>query len=110
MSVRTHSPTPILKYGRGTLLRFYRKEAALAKKEGRDPISLPHLTCHVLRHTGCSNFCKLFYKERLDIKILQKWMGHASIEITMEIYNHATEADQEDALKAIEQARQKLCL
>ena len=24
MSVRTHSPTPILKYGRGTLLRFYR--------------------------------------------------------------------------------------
>ena len=25
MSVRTHSPTPILKYGRGTLLRFYRK-------------------------------------------------------------------------------------
>ena len=22
MSVRTHSPTPILKYGRGTLLRF----------------------------------------------------------------------------------------
>ena len=66
--------------------------------------------CHVLRHTGCSNFCKLFYKERLDIKILQKWMGHASIEITMEIYNHATEADQEDALKAIEQARQKLCL
>ena len=55
----------------------------------------------MLRHTGCSNFCKLFYKERLDIKILQKWMGHASIE---------TEADQEDALKAIEQARQKLCL
>jgi hypothetical protein len=27
VSVRTHSPTPILKYGRGTLLRFYRKKA-----------------------------------------------------------------------------------
>ena len=27
MSVRTHSPTPILKYGRGTLLRFYRSLA-----------------------------------------------------------------------------------
>lgn len=26
MSVRTHSPTPILKYGRGTLLRFIEKE------------------------------------------------------------------------------------
>jgi hypothetical protein len=26
VSVRTHSPTPILKYGRGTLLRFYRKK------------------------------------------------------------------------------------
>ena len=27
VSVRTHSPTPILKYGRGTLLRFYRKKS-----------------------------------------------------------------------------------
>ena len=26
MSVRTHSPTPILKYGRGTLLRFIEKQ------------------------------------------------------------------------------------
>jgi hypothetical protein len=26
VSVRTHSPTPILKYGRGTLLRFIEKQ------------------------------------------------------------------------------------
>lgn len=109
-SGRPYTVPNVDKYFSRLIKAYNRKEAALAKKEGRDPISLPHLTCHVLRHTGCSNFCKLFYKERLDIKILQKWMGHASIEITMEIYNHATEADQEDALKAIEQARQKLCL
>ena len=29
VSVRTHSPTPILKYGRGTLLRFYRTKKQL---------------------------------------------------------------------------------
>ena len=33
-----------------------------------------------------------------------------SIDECKEYLIHATEADQEDALKAIEQARQKLCL
>mgnify|MGYP000328171976 FL=1 len=82
-SGRPYTVPNVDKYFSRLIKAYNRKEAALAKKEGRDPISLPHLTCHVLRHTGCSNFCKLFYKERLDIKILQKWMGHASIEITM---------------------------
>ena len=32
MSVRTHSPTPILKYGRGTLLRFIDEIRALVEE------------------------------------------------------------------------------
>ena len=38
MSVRTHSPTPILKYGRGTLLRFYKEiidDRFKIEKEGK---------------------------------------------------------------------------
>ena len=41
MSVRTHSPTPILKYGRGTLLRFIDQKEP--QKEDNGLISLEKL-------------------------------------------------------------------
>lgn len=59
---------------------------------------LPHLSCHILRHTGCSIFAKIFYDKGLDIKILQKWMGHSTLKMTLSVYNHVRENDEKKAL------------
>ncbi len=65
---------------------YNKDETALAKKEHREPILLPHFSAHNLRHTFCTRFCE---NER-DLKIIQEIMGHADITTTMNIYNEAT--------------------
>lgn len=54
MSVRTHSPTPILKYGRGTLLRFYRLTRQV--KEQGEKIELLEREISVLQNEKKSFF------------------------------------------------------
>ena len=53
-----------------------------AKKEHRKAELLPKFSAHVLRHTACT---------RMAEKVLQYLMGHSSIDITMQVYNHITD-------------------
>lgn len=62
---------------------------------------LPNLTCHVFRHTGCTIMAKKMFKLGLDPKILQQWMGHSSIQMTLELYHHALEEDSIEAMAEI---------
>ena len=64
-----------------------KEEATQAKTEHREPILLPHFTCHNLRHTFCTRLCE----NENNIKIIQEIMGHKNIETTMDVYNHATQ-------------------
>ena len=41
-----------------------------------------------MRHT----FCTRMAENRMDIKVLQKVMGHANVTITMQIYTHVTDS------------------
>lgn len=50
---------------------------------------------HVLRHT----FATRLYKSTKDIRLVQKALGHASIETTM-IYTHLVDQDLEEALRS----------
>jgi len=59
-------------------------ETAKAKKEHRKPLLLPKISAHTLRHTGCTRMAEA----GMDIKTLQYIMGHATLSITMDIYNH----------------------
>lgn len=47
-------------------------------------VSIERLTPHMLRHTYCTRMSEL----GLNIKTLQYIMGHATIDVTMQIYNH----------------------
>ena len=38
----------------------------------------------VMRHTACTRMAEC----RMDMKVLQYIMGHAHINVTMEVYNH----------------------
>lgn len=58
-------------------------EKAYNKRNPKEQI--PHLSAHILRHTGCT----LLASAGMDIKALQAVMGHADASVTMNIYNHA---------------------
>ena len=48
--------------------------------------AIPHLSAHILRHTGCT----LLASAGMDIKALQNVMGHSDASITMNVYNHSS--------------------
>jgi integrase len=69
------------------ILRDYNKaESALAERDERPPVLIPHFTVHSLRHTFCTRFCE----NETNLKVIQEIMGHADISTTMDIYNEAT--------------------
>lgn len=59
-------------------------EKAYNKYNPENP--LPHLSAHILRHTGCT----LLASAGMDIKALQDIMGHVDAGVTMNIYNHGS--------------------
>lgn len=48
---------------------------------------LPSISAHTMRHT----FCTRMSENGIDIKALQYLMGHANINITMQVYNHVND-------------------
>ena len=63
---------------------YNKEEVKKAKKERRKAELLPKISAHILRHTACTRMAEC----RMDIKVLQYIMGHAHIDVTMEVYNH----------------------
>ena len=59
-------------------------EEQSASKEQRKAKFLPHVSAHVLRHTGCTRMAEA----GMDPKVLQYVMGHADFSVTMGVYNH----------------------
>ena len=82
-----------------TIMRIYKEynanEVLNAKKDQREPVILPHFTCHNLRHTFCSRLCE----NETNIKVIQSLMGHSSIQITMDIYTEITEKKKQEAIQ-----------
>lgn len=66
---------------------YNRKEKAKAKKEHRKAELFPKISAHILRHTACTRMAE----RGMDIKVLQYIMGHAKVEITMQVYNHISD-------------------
>lgn len=50
-------------------------------------IMLPNFSAHTFRHT----FCTRMAENGMDVKVLQEIMGHKTIEVTMQVYNHVSE-------------------
>ncbi len=66
---------------------FNEEEMAIAEYEHRPPKFLPHISNHMLRHTFCTRLCE----RDVNIKVIQSIMGHASIQITLDIYAEVSE-------------------
>ena len=61
---------------------YNRIESDRAKREGRQPVFVPHFSPHNLRHT----FCTRLYENEPNMKLVQEVMGHSNISTTMDIY------------------------
>ena len=62
-----------------------RKEVAVNKKKAYEPI--PHFYPHALRHT----FATRCFEAGIDAKVVQGYLGHYSIAITLDLYTHVTD-------------------
>lgn len=63
-------------------------------KAAKHPVSI---RCHDLRHT----YCTMLRDAGVDIKIAQKWMGHADISMILKVYDHPSAGREKTALKAL---------
>lgn len=79
---------------------YNKEEAAKAEEEKRDPVLLPHFSCHHLRHTFCTRFCE----NETNLKVIQEIMGHADISTTMDVYAEATQEKKKASMTALQSA------
>lgn len=69
-------------------------EVVKAAKEHREPLLIPHFSCHHLRHTFCARLCEI----DTNIKVIQEIMGHANVETTMDIYAEVTDMKKKQSM------------
>lgn len=72
---------------------YNNQEVLAAKKEKREPLLLPHFSCHHLRHTFATRLCEA----EDNLKVIQSVMGHRSVETTMDIYAEATDRKKKES-------------
>ncbi len=81
------------------LVRAYNKaETEKAEQEKREPVLLPEITCHHLRHTFCTRLCE----NGINIKSIQQLMGHSHAETTMRIYMQATASKNREEIASLD--------
>lgn len=76
---------------------YNKKEKENAKKEGREPLLLPHFSAHHLRHTFCTRLCE----NESNLKVIQSVMGHSDIQITMDIYAECTQEKNQEVFASL---------
>lgn len=79
------------------ILTYNADEEVRAAKEKRNPVILPHFSCHHLRHTFCTRLCEA----DANIKVIQSIMGHKDIETTMNIYAEVSGRKNKSSLDEI---------
>jgi integrase len=71
---------------RNIVKSYNKQETKNANQNNVPPLLLPKMSPHILRHTFCTRLCE----SGCNIKVIQEIMGHASINITMDVYADAT--------------------
>lgn len=79
---------------------YNHEETARARADHREPVLIPKISPHILRHTFCTRMCET----DTNIKVIQDVMGHKNIRTTMDVYNEATAEEKQKNFKAIEGA------
>ena len=73
-------------------------EKALAEKENREPVIMGHIHPHALRHT----FATRCFERDIPPKTVQHLLGHATVQMTMDLYTHITEQKKQSDMQKLE--------
>lgn len=90
-----HNPQAVNRAIKRIYESYNAEEVLNARKEKRQPVIIPHFSCHHLRHTFCTRFCE----KETNVKVIQAIMGHANIETTMDIYAEVTDMKKQKAMQ-----------
>ena len=82
----TFSPPSLNRFIKRAYESYNKEETMKAKEEGREPLILPHFSCHITRHS----FCTRCIEAGIALPELQRIMGHASIQTTIDVYTRIT--------------------
>ena len=81
-----HNPSTVNRAIERIRTSYNAEEVVNAAKEHREPVIIPHFSCHHIRHTFCTRLCET----ESNLNVIQDIMGHADIQTTMNIYADAT--------------------
>ena len=98
-----HNPQTINRTIKRISLAYNEQELEMAEKEKREPILLPHFSCHNLRHTFATRYCE----NETNLKVIQEILGHKDIATTMDVYAEAT---KEAKVKSFENLQGKMTI
>lgn len=73
-------------------------EIALSVKEDREPVIMEHIHPHVLRHT----FATRCFEQDMPPKTVQTFLGHSSVQLTMDLYTHILEEKKQNDMSKLE--------
>ncbi len=74
-----------------------KRENENAQLEGREPIYFERFSAHSMRHT----FATRCYEKGVKEKVIQKILGHSTLDITLNIYTHVTDSMIADDIKKL---------
>ena len=65
---------------------------------------MAHIYPHVLRHT----FATRCFEVGIEAKTVQKYLGHSSVAITLDIYTHVTDDKAKEDMNKLEELYKKI--
>ena len=69
------------------IVKLNKEEEKNVAEQSREPITFPKITPHSFRHT----FATRCFESGINGKIVQKYLGHSSMAMTMDLYTHVDE-------------------
>lgn len=77
--------------------RMNEEEEKTAGKEHREPVRIDYFCPHAMRHT----FATRALERGIPPKVVQSYLGHSTIDVTMNIYTHVTAELEREEIKKI---------
>nr|WP_242943698.1 site-specific integrase [Lachnoclostridium phocaeense] len=75
-----------------------------AQEDKTDFVPMEHIYPHALRHT----FATRCFEAGIEAKTVQKYLGHSSVAITLDIYTHVTNDKAKEEMNKLENFYQKI--
>ena len=73
------------------------EEELRAARNHVEPLFIPHVSCHNMRHTFATRLCEV----ENNLKVIQSIMGHKDVSTTMNIYVDANEKQKVDSIQKL---------